>query len=138
MRWSDLPLSPSERTLRQFAGLWLGFFGGLAGWHGLVRGHGTAGWVLAGLALALGPLGLIRPKAVRPVFVAWVVLTYPVGVLVSLVMLGLVYYGMLTPLGGLLRLAGRDPLRRQRPSGEATYWEARPAAAEPRRYLSQF
>ena len=26
MRWSDIPFSPSQRTLRQFSGMWIGFF----------------------------------------------------------------------------------------------------------------
>src|SRR5690348_7086669 len=63
--WGQI-FSPSRRTLRQFAGLWMLFFGGLAGWQGLVRGHWVAALVLAGLAVSVGALGLWKPRAVRP------------------------------------------------------------------------
>ena len=38
MQWSDIPFQPDRKTLRQFAGLWLVFFGGMALWQALVRG----------------------------------------------------------------------------------------------------
>ena len=39
MRWSDIPFDPPRRTLRQFAWLWLAFFGGMALWQALVKEH---------------------------------------------------------------------------------------------------
>ena len=45
MQWSDIPFHPPRKTLRQFAGLWLVFFGGMALWQALVRGHPTLGLV---------------------------------------------------------------------------------------------
>ena len=38
MQWSDIQFHPPLKTLRQFAGLWLVFFGGLAAWQGIVLG----------------------------------------------------------------------------------------------------
>ena len=49
MHWSDIQFDPPRKTLRQFAGLWLVFFGGMALWQGLVRGHAGS---------ALDPCGL--------------------------------------------------------------------------------
>ena len=48
MRWSDIQFNPPRKTLRQFAGLWLVFFGGMALWQALVRGR---------TGLALDPCG---------------------------------------------------------------------------------
>ena len=42
MQWSDIPFHPDRKTLRQFAGLWLVFFGGMALWQALVRGRHDA------------------------------------------------------------------------------------------------
>ena len=78
---------PPTKTLRQFAGLWLVFFGGLAAWQGFVRRHATLAIVLAVLALTIGPLGLLWPRLIRPVFVAWMVLAFPIGWTVSQLML---------------------------------------------------
>jgi hypothetical protein len=138
MRWSDLPLSPSDRTLRQFAGLWIVFFGGLACWHGLFRGHEIASIVLAILAITFGPLGLVKPRALKPIFVAWMVVAFPIGWVVSHVLLGCLYYGVFTPVGFFFRLAGRDPLELKRPAGKSTYWVTKPAATDVRRYFKQF
>ena len=33
MQWSDIQFSPPRKTLRQFAGLWMAFFGGFALWQ---------------------------------------------------------------------------------------------------------
>ena len=58
MRWSDIPFDPPRKTLRQFAGLWLVFFGGMALWQALVKGHTSLGLSLAALALMVGLAGL--------------------------------------------------------------------------------
>src|SRR5436190_1750540 len=73
MRWSDLPLKPDDRTLRQFAGLWVLFFGGMACWQALFRGNATPAAVLGVLAVSIGPLGLVQPRMIRPIFVTWMV-----------------------------------------------------------------
>ncbi len=138
MQWSDIQFHPSGRTLRQFAGLWLACFGGLAAWEGLARGHTTAGAILAVLALTVGPLGLAWPRLVQPVYVAWIVLAFPIGWTVSQLALAVMFYGLFTPLGLVFRLLGRDPLQRTCRPGLATYWAPKAMASDPRRYFKQF
>jgi hypothetical protein len=142
MQWSDIPFDPSRKMLRQFAALWIAFFGGFALWQGLVRGHSTAAAVLAVLALTVGPIGLVRPGWLRPIFVGWMVLAFPIGWTVSQVVLAVMFYALFTPIGLVFRALGRDPLalRRARgPGREAeSYWLPKPAAASPRRYFQQF
>ncbi|HWE39014.1 MAG TPA: SxtJ family membrane protein [Isosphaeraceae bacterium] len=138
MRWSDIPFSPQPRMLRQFAGLWLAFFGGMAAWQGLMRGRVGVAVALAILAVVIGGLGLVRPRLIRPIFVGWMVLAFPIGWMVSLVLLGLVYYGLFLPIGLVFRLVGRDALQlRPRPDA-TTYWTSRPEVADVRRYFRQF
>ena len=138
MRWSDIPFDPSRATLRQFAGLWLVFFGGLALWQGLVRGQTGLATLVAVLALTIGPLGLIRPGWIRPIYVGWMVLAFPIGWTVSQVMLALMFYGLFMPIGLLFRLLGRDPLHRTRRPGVESYWTPKPAPAGPKSYFRQF
>ncbi len=138
MQWSDVARKPNDRMLRQFAGLWLGFFLALAAWQGWGREH--RGWaaVLTALALTIGPLGLLWPRLVRPVFVTWMVLAFPVGWLVSHLVLALLFYGMFTPVGWFFRLIGRDTLALRRPTDRESYWEIKPQATDARRYFRQF
>jgi hypothetical protein len=137
MRWSDVPWRPAPRVLRQFAALWLVFFAAHAAWQGLVRGRPALGCLLAALAFAVGLLGLVRPSAVRPVFVGWSVLVFPAGWLTSRLALLVLFYGLFTPVAVCFRLLGRDGLGLSRPTGP-TCWAPLPAPAAPADYFRQF
>ena len=129
---------PDERTLRQFAGLCLLFFGSLAAWHGLYRGQAWLGTVLAILAIGLGLPGLARPLLLRWLFVGWMRLTYPVSWLVSHLLLAAMFYGLFTPLGLFFRLIRRDPLKLRMQPRQPSYWEPKPSAAGVSSYFRQF
>ena len=138
MQWSDIQFDPPRKTLRQFAGLWLACFGGLAVWEGAIKSRANAAMVLAALALGVGPLGLIWPRLVRPIYVGWMVLAFPIGWTVSQLILVLLYYGLFTPIGLIFRVIGRDPLHRAHQPGLETYWSAKEIPSDPRRYFKQF
>jgi len=121
-RLKESPHEVSTRTLREFAGLCILFFGAIGCWQWLARGRPVAGLALGTLAAALGLLGLVRPRGLRPVFVGWMSLTAPIGWLVSGLILAVLFYGFFTPIGLLFKLFGRDPLAREFPTGQATYW----------------
>jgi hypothetical protein len=134
---SDEPGAPTRSTLRQFAGLWLLFFAGLAVWRGYARHEVVPAIVLALVALAFGPVGLLRPSAVRPLFQLSLAVSRPVGWLTSELLLACLFYGVFTPMALLFRLIGRDALRKKRRSGAGTYWQSKPAASDPASYLRQ-
>src|SRR5262249_57188977 len=97
MRFSDLSLNPSARTLRQFAGLWVLFFGGLACWY--AAGTGPKGVAVAfALAALLGPIGLVRPALLQPIFVGWMVLAFPIGWVGSRFVLAGPFFRLFSPL----------------------------------------
>lgn len=138
MQWSDIPRNPSNRTLRQFAGLWLLFFGVLSTWHGIILGRTAFGASLAILAAVVGTIGLLRPRSVRWIFVGWMMAAFPIGWLISRIVLALVFYGCFTPLALLFRLRGRDPLGLKRQPDAATYWQPKPIVTDLNRYFQQF
>ncbi|HEX3449234.1 MAG TPA: SxtJ family membrane protein [Isosphaeraceae bacterium] len=138
MHWSDIPFDPPRTTLRQFAGLWLVFFGGMALWQGLARGRVGQALVLALIAVTIGPLGMVRPDWMRWVYVGWMILAFPIGWTVSQVMLAVMFFGLFTPIGLLFRLVGRDSLHRARSPERSSYWSPKPAPADLRRYFKQF
>lgn len=137
MRWSDLPLNPSARLLRQFAGLWIAVFCGLAAWHGLVHAETRVALVLAAIALTVGSLGLVWPSLIRPVFVAWLILAFPIGWMVSRVVL-VVLFALITPVAVFFRLRGHDELKLRRRTDAATYWTPKVSSGNIRSYLRQF
>ncbi|HKI20710.1 MAG TPA: SxtJ family membrane protein [Isosphaeraceae bacterium] len=138
MRWSDIPFDPPRKTLRQFAALWLAFFGGMALWQALVRERAGLASILAVLALTIGPLGLARPEWMRRIYVGWMILAFPIGWTVSQIMLAVMFFGLFTPIGLVFRLLGRDPLHRTRRPELESYWAPKPAPTDLRRYFKQF
>lgn len=129
----------SRKTLRQFAAICLGFFGLLfaLSWyrHG---GHPTTtAWVLGILGALVGIPGLITPDLILPVFMTAMAVTKPIGHVVSLIMMGIIYYGILTPLAVVFRLFRRDNLARRR-EDVTSYWTPKPQPSDLRSYLRQY
>ena len=137
MHWSDLPLKPTPRMLRQFAGLWVVAFSALAAWHGLVHAETRLAIVLAALAATVGPLGLLWPAILRPVFVAWLVVAFPIGWVVSRVVL-LVLFLLITPFAVVFRMRGHDELKLRRRPEATTYWTTKVVSGDVRSYLRQY
>ena len=138
MQWSDIQFDPSRKVLRQFAGLCLLVFGGLALWEIFGRGRTGFGGFLALLAMTIGPLGLLRPEWIRWIYVGWMVLAFPIGWTISQVILLALFFGLFTPIGLTFRLLGRDSLHRARRRGLESYWEPKPTTLDLRRYFKQF
>lgn len=138
MRWSEIQFRPPDKILRQFVGLWVLTFGALAAWHWLVLGRPTAGIALAVLALTVGPLGLIRPQLIRQIYVAWMVLAFPIGWTISYLMLALIFYGLFTPIALVFRLIGRDALHHRTRPQQATYYLPKVVPDDPVSYLRQY
>jgi cytochrome c biogenesis protein CcdA len=135
----EAPPAVTGRTLRQFAGLCLAIFGALFAWSGY-RHHGappTSAWITVVVALIVGLPGLVYPPAIRPVFLTASALTQPIGHVISTILLGLIYYGLITPLALVFRFAGRDSLARRGPV-LASYWEPKSEPLDVRRYLRQY
>jgi hypothetical protein len=134
----DSSFAPTPRVLRQFGGLWIVFFGAIAAWQCLYHERYILATVVAILAVTIGPLGIALPRLIRPVFVGWMLLVYPIGWTVSRVVLGILFYGLYTPVALVFRAIGRDELK-LKPQPEAqTYWCPKPKATDKGQYLRQF
>jgi Saxitoxin biosynthesis operon protein SxtJ len=62
-------------------------------------------------ALGLHVLNMIVPQIFRPVAVLWLWLSHVLGTVSSKVMLSIIFFGVVTPMGLLRRLLGRDSLK---------------------------
>ncbi len=130
---------PTRRQLNQFGLIWMGFVA-LAGFIAIFKfqlpGLARSLW----LASVLVPLiGWLVPPFMRWVFLGMSYLAWPIGFVVSHVVLAIVYYLVLTPIGLMTRLFGYDSMKKRFDRDAASYWTERPpAAAESRRYFRQF
>jgi hypothetical protein len=138
MTWSDLPRNPSAKVLRQFAAAWLVVFLAMGAHQAFGKGHQQLGAGIAIAAVVIGVLGLVRPLAVKWIFVGWMMLAFPIGWLVSQVVLLFLFYVMLTPVALFFRLTGRDSMCRKLDSSASTYWIAKEQPQDPARYLRQY
>ena len=91
---------------------------GLWAWAATANQVTAVGFWVLGLALAI--LSLSSPAAAKPVYVVWMSITVPIGIVVSTVMLTLLFV-VLLPVFSIVARWG-DPLRKKRHPGD-TYWE---------------
>ena len=127
----------SPRTLRQFALICLVIFTALAASEYIWYKRQGPALIFAGLAALLGVAGLVWPQGIRPVFVSAMIVTMPVGWVMSRVLLAILYFLFFTPLGLLFKLIGRDALNRHSISKQTSYWEPKRRPTDIRSYLRQ-
>ncbi|MBN1805956.1 MAG: hypothetical protein JW837_11960 [Sedimentisphaerales bacterium] len=81
---------------------------------------------------------LISLKLTKIIYLGMIVLTLPIGFAVSFVLLAAFYFLLLTPLGFIFRLTGRDPLCRKFDTNAKSYWLKRQPPKGPEQYFHQF
>jgi len=96
-------------------------------------------WAMIALAAGAAILlcSLVSPRAARVVYLVLTVATMPIGLVVSFVMLAAFYFLLLTPVGLLFRLIGRDSLHRTFARKADSYWVARGPPPSVDRYFHQ-
>lgn len=133
----SIQTKPTARMLRQFAGAWLVFFLLFAANQIWRRGNVPLGCVLAIVSL-VGIVGLIKPNAVKLLFIAASFVAFPIGWVVSQIVLALMFYCVVTPMAWFWRLRGRDVLQLKPKKDQPTFWIERGPEPPPERYLKQF
>jgi hypothetical protein len=74
---------------------------------------------------------LWREQWLTPLNRAWMKLGELLGRVVSPIVLGLVFYGVFTPVALVMRLAGRDAMHRRWDRDAPTYWVDRDPPGPP-------
>ncbi len=143
----DIDLRPDDRRLRQFGFIALAGFGALAtmAWFerlvfafGLGEARLPVAGVLAGLGLLSALLSLVCPRANRPLYVGLTLLALPVGYVVSYLLMGVLFYLLITPVGLFFKMIGRDPLHRRFDREAGSYWVPLGPRPPRERYFRQF
>ena len=121
-----------------FGLFWLVFFSAV-GAVVLARGASVGVAIAIWLAALLVPtIGWLVPAFMRVVYVTMAFAAWPIGLVVSFAILVAIYYLVMTPIGLLMQLFGRDPMsRRFCPQGH-TYWVPYRPADGIKRYFRQF
>jgi len=130
--------NPTKRELRQFGFIWLGFliFFGLVAWFKFDNHPVAQGLWIASVVVPV--IGWFVPPFMRLVFVGMSYAAFPIGFVVSHVVLAIVYYLVLTPIGILMRLFRYDPMSRQLQPDSQSYWIKREPHPDPKQYFRQY
>ncbi len=101
----------TTKDLRNF-GLMVGTVFTVIGlWPLVVHGDQVRLWALVpGLVLIL--LGLIWPPALRLIYRGWMAIGLVLGWINTRIILGIIFYGLMTPVGLFMRARGKDFMRR--------------------------
>jgi hypothetical protein len=118
-------LKTGDRDLRRF-GVTVGGVFALIGLL-LLHRHRTAWPFFVVPGAALMGLGLLWPRALKPVYLAWMAAALLLGSVVAHMLLTLLFLFVVTPMGLLARLTGRDFLRLKPDRAAASYWLPRKA-----------
>jgi hypothetical protein len=121
-------LDSGRRALRKFGLLFLVVGALIAAW---LLYLGNAAWPWAAAAGALfGLLGLFLPAALKYPYLAWMTLALVIGWFVSRLLLALLYYLLVTPLGVVLKMMGKDFMEDSFDESES-YWHRRETDYDP-------
>ena len=132
-----LDWDPSSRKLRQFSAAALLFLlaaAGLAHWRG---GGMLAQAVPLAFAIVTAVAAVFSPTALRLPYVILSLITLPIGMLASHLVLGILFFGVITPLGVLARLVRPDPLEIQTDPPTGSHWKQRGRLRDKASYLRQ-
>ena len=103
----------------------------------------TGAWPHGLLWLGLGGAGAgvvlwLLPQIARPFYLVWYFAACCIGIVTGNLLFALFFYAVITPIGLVMRLLGRDPLQKRPGPARPTYWRdvEKPVAAA--RYFRQY
>lgn len=143
----EINFNPDTKTLRQFgviAFVGFGILAALAYYEKLIFafGLGDARAPVVGTFVALGSLALllslIAPRANRVLYVGLTLLAFPIGFVLSYLIMGTLYFLIIGPIAVAFRLFGRDSMHRSYDPDADTYWSTARPPRDKESYFHQY
>ena len=142
----EINKDPSKSDLRWF-GLILGtvfVIVGLVVWlktswlFGMGGSPTLASKIFWGIAIVFPVVYYAIPPLRRLLFIGFMYAVFPIGLVVSNLILAATFYLVVAPIGLIMRLFGHDPMQRKLLPEAQTYWIERSQIDDPERYFKQF
>jgi len=110
----------TRKELRQFGLLVGAVFIVIGFWPLVFRGEPLRLWAIGigGLLIACGG---ILPQLLAPVYKGWMWVGHIMGWINTRILLGIMFYGLVTPIGIVFRLMGKDTMRQAYAESSTTY-----------------
>ncbi len=100
--------------------------------------HRGAGWPLISIGTLLVLAAGLAPLTLKWVHGPWMIAALALGWMVTRILLTIVFFLVVTPIGFLQRLFGKRAIEVAFKAGPASYWQARTASPMPEDYEKQF
>jgi len=113
-------IKSDRREWRKFGIVMFVAFGLIGGWL-LWKQREWYLWMFAASGFFLA-CALALPVVLRPLYFIWMAFAAVAGWFMTRVILAILFYLIITPIGLVMRLTGRDPLDRKFPGKEKSYW----------------
>jgi hypothetical protein len=130
----NAPRPGSDRVFGLFFAVVFALAGGWIAWSGR-----PWGWALVAGAAVLALLALVAPARLHPANRLWFALGMLLARIVNPVVIGVMFFAVITPIGLLMRAFGQRPLQLRFEPGRASYWiERTPRGPAPSSMRDQF
>ena len=93
---------------------------------------------LGGIGLAIGVVLWLVPQIAKPFYAVWYFIACCMGFVVGNTLLSAFYFLVVTPFGLVMRMGGRDPLKKKCDRRTPTYWRDAEKVVDLKRYYRQF
>ena len=94
-------------------------------------------YTFGGLAIIFLLITIIKAELLLPLNKLWMSLGHLIGMFVGPIVLGLIFFGIFTPIGFIMRIFGRDELQLKFQE-KRSYWIKRETALDPNSLKNQF
>ncbi len=82
----------------------------------------TINWWALAFAVAVLAVALFRPALLRPANRLWLKFGLLLHRIINPVVMAVLFFGVVTPYGVIMRLVGKDPMQRKYDESAETYW----------------
>lgn len=134
----EINKNPSQKELAWFGLMFLAFFGLIGGFVWWRLQAQTAAYTLWGVAAAVVAVYYAVPSLRRPIYLGWLYAAFPIGWVISHVVMGVIYFLVITPFALVFKLIGRDALEQKIDKNAKSYWVEHRTGGDPQRYFKQF
>ena len=132
MKFSQIEL-PSNRKF----GFFFTFVFLAASVYFFYSGNLTWACLLVAAAMVFLFISIIKSDALLPLNIMWMCFGFLLGMILSPIVLGIIFFGLFTPIAMLMRLSGRDELRLKF-NQKASYWITRSEPIKSESFKNQF
>ncbi len=126
----------TEKNDRSFGRLMGVVFLIIAVWAYSAGSDNVGPWAVVGALFLL--LSVAKPAHLRPLNILWLFIGFVLETLINPLIMGVIYYMVVTPFALVFRLTGRDELHLKKDENAQTYWSKRDFSPKAEDFKKQF